>query len=90
MVQMEEEDSAVDWAEKDDTERCSAGSVSQSVVVVGALPPHELLPSDVAGQAQRHPSVSVSYYDNHSNTFHGAAKSVDTAADVPVQFDYSS
>lgn len=80
----------VDWVEKDDKERCSAGIVSQNVAVGGALPPHELLPSDVADLAQHHPSVSVSYYDNHSNTFHGAAKSVDTVADVPVQFVYSS
>ena len=85
-----EEDSAVDWAGKDDTERCSGGIVLRTVAAAvgggGALPQ----PFAAVDQEQHVPSASVSYFCNHSNTFPDAAKSVDIEVDEATQVGHSS
>ena len=79
----------IDWVGTDGTER-SVGIVSRNAAVVGALPPHGPPPSVVAVQVRHHPSAFVSCNDNHSSTFPGVAKSVDTASDLLAQAECSS
>ena len=84
------EKSAVDdlMGKVDETERCSIGIVSQNFVV--ASPQHEPQPFAAADQEQRHTSVFVSYFDNHSNAFPGVARSADTVLDELAHVDPSS